>query len=218
MINYELFTVSGDQPLVLADGSELYVISPDSGLGLITDRTQGDLLRAKTLAQIGYANMTDAERAEWDTALKGAYNASDLNRVEGAVSTLRYILLALPDDLRLYAESSGVAWDAFFDVPYSPGVLSLETKTNWTREDILDKQSLQRYLGNVAALRSTFPYETDELPDSMEGLTISGANALEKALELLNLEIDKFRQTRKTQLQNTAAAWLYSGDVYANEV
>jgi cytoplasmic iron level regulating protein YaaA (DUF328/UPF0246 family) len=62
------------------------------------------------------------------------------------------------------------------------------------------------------------PYDTDELPNSMENLTISGANAIEKALENLNKAIDNFRELRKTQLQNTAAAWFYCGDVYANEV
>lgn len=218
MTNYELFTTVDGQPFVLSGGSELLVVSSEQGLGLITDRRQADLLRAKALAKIGYANMTAEERAEWDTALKGAYNASDFNRVEGAVETLLEVLLQLPDDLRDFAEFFGVAWDTFFDVPYSPSVLSLETKTDWTREDIPDKASLNRYLGNVATLRSIMEYETDELPDSMEGLTIDGANAIEKALELLNTEIDKFRQMRESQMQNTASSWYYSGDVYANEV
>lgn len=218
MTKYELFTTFDGQTFILADGSELFVVSSESGLGLITDRTQSDLYRVKTLAQIGYSNMTDEERSEWDTAMNGAYNASDLNRVENAVEVLQDILLALPDDLREYAETLGVAWDAFFEITYSLEPLVLDTKTDWLIEDIPDSEAMERYLGNVATLRSIMEYETDELPDSMEGLTITGANAIEKALELLNTEIDKFRQMRKSQMQNTAAAWFYSGDVYANEV
>lgn len=218
MTNYELFTTFDGQPFILSGGSELLVVSSEQGLGLITDRTQADLLRAKALAKIGYANMTAEERTEWNTALKGAYDESDFNRVEGAVETLQNILLALPDDLREYAETLGVAWDAFFDITYSLEPLVLVTKTNWLRGEIPGKNDKSRYLGNVATLRSLMEYETDELPDSMEDLTIDGANAIEKALELLNAEIDKFRQMRETQLQNTASSWYYSGDVYANEV
>lgn len=48
---------------------------------LITDRTQADVNRASALNAKGYDNMTAAEKAEWDSNLKGSYNASDLNRV-----------------------------------------------------------------------------------------------------------------------------------------
>ena len=55
-------------------------------LNLITDRTQADVDRVQYLASVGWENMTDAEKAEWSTPLKGAYNASDLNRVGAAVT------------------------------------------------------------------------------------------------------------------------------------
>lgn len=55
---------------------------------LITDRTAADAARVKALTANGWAGMTEAERAEWLTDLKGAYNASDMNRVSAAVDYL----------------------------------------------------------------------------------------------------------------------------------
>ena len=53
--------------------------------GLITDRTAADVNRVKALAAKGWAGMTAAERTEWLGEMRGAYNASDLNRVGSAV-------------------------------------------------------------------------------------------------------------------------------------
>ena len=52
---------------------------------LITDRTQADVNRVRELALKGWANLTDAEKAEWNAGMKGAYNATDLNRVTQAM-------------------------------------------------------------------------------------------------------------------------------------
>ena len=54
-------------------------------LNLITDRTQADVDCVRQLAAKGWAAMTAEERAAWNGGLKGAYNASDLNRVGSAV-------------------------------------------------------------------------------------------------------------------------------------
>lgn len=187
-------------------------------LSLITDRTQADLARAKRLAVIGYANMTNAEKAEWDGNLKGAYNANDLNRVESAVLYLVGVLKELPQEIRDYAAELGVAFDSFFDVPYYADGLNLTVKNTWQAGEIPTKAEKSRYLSNVVKLRRTLDYETDELPESLDSLTISGANAIEKALLLLESAIDQFRQKKKTQLENTVAAWFYAGEIYANEV
>ncbi len=57
---------------------------------LVTDRTEADVLRWRSLRDKGYSNMTAEERAEWDAAnMKGAYNASDLNRVGTALNYIR---------------------------------------------------------------------------------------------------------------------------------
>lgn len=56
---------------------------------LITDRTQSDVTRWRTLHDRGWAGMTADERAEWSAGMKGAYNATDLNRVNDALIYLR---------------------------------------------------------------------------------------------------------------------------------
>ena len=52
---------------------------------LITDRTQADVTRVRELALKGWANLTEEEKAEWNAGMKGAYNATDLNRVTQAM-------------------------------------------------------------------------------------------------------------------------------------
>lgn len=193
-------------------------IPPEEFPTMIYDRTYADLARAKELAVIGYANMTDAEKVEWNGGLRGAYNEIDFNRVENAVLFLSAVLKDLPQEIRDFAAELGVSWDGFFDVPYSPDALNLKAKNTWKAGDIPAKNEKSRYLSNVVELRRTLDYETDMLPVSMDGLTIDGANAIEKALAFLHTEIDKFRQMRKTQIENTAAAWFFAGEIYTNEV
>ena len=59
-----------------------------SDFNLITDRTQADVDRYTELKDKSLRGMTDDEKAEWQTQLKGAYNFTDMNRVEAAVEDL----------------------------------------------------------------------------------------------------------------------------------
>ena len=185
---------------------------------LITDRTQGDEERVEELAAKGYDAMTDAEKAEWDGEMKGAYDASDLNRVESAVSYLAELLVLLPSELKEYAASKGVAFDAFFDVPYDAAAYTLATKTDWGELDSPTPEQMERYIENVKALRSALDYATSDLPGSMDNLTIDGANSIEKALKGLDEAISAFDAKTKVNLDNTASVWIYSGEIYASEV
>ena len=185
---------------------------------LITDRTQPDEERVEELAAQGYDAMTAEEKAEWDGEMKGAYDASDLNRVESAVAYLAELLVLLPSELKEYAASKGVAFDAFFDVPYDAAVYTLTTKTDWGELDSPPPRQMARYIKNVKALRSALDYATSDLPGSMDNLTIDGANAIEKALKGLDEAISAFNAKTKVNLDNTASVWSYSGEIYASEV
>lgn len=187
-------------------------------LELITDRTQADEDRAEYLWTKDYDDMTAEEKAEWDSGLKGAYNASDLNRVESAVGYLAGVLRALPAELKEYAASLGVGWDGIFSPPYDPEDMEPETKTDWTDSGEPSPEDMARYLGNVVKLRNALSYATDELPEGMDDLTWQGANAIEKALTALDGAIALFREEMETLMENTAAAWLYSGEIYSGEV
>lgn len=54
----------------------------------IFDRTYEDVQTVKILLSKGYDNFTAEEKELWDTDLKGALNASDLNRIETNIAIL----------------------------------------------------------------------------------------------------------------------------------
>lgn len=88
-------------------------------------------------------------------ATKGAYNYSDLNRVERAVEEI--------------AELAG---------------LSLVTKTNWTMWDIPTDADMTRYLNNIRTLRGLVAdvSAVPQVPTTMNKLTYTTANNIEKII------------------------------------
>ena len=154
-------------------------------LNLITDRTQADVDRVRQLAQKGLGNMTADEKTEWLNGLKGAYNASDLNRVGAAVA---YVAGRL----------TGYGY-----------AVSVDPRQDWQMADIPTPESMTAYLADVAALRAalTVAADTPEVPEDMERLTWQEANDIEQIL----VDVDEL-------LTRMAAAWFYSGDLYAGEV
>lgn len=120
-----------------------------------------------------------------DRTRPGKYDWQDYNRVGAAV---RYLV----DLLATYG----------YTVEASP-------RSDWTRGDIPSRADLAQYLANVQALRA----KTDagalmpQLPDTMARITWTGANNIEKVLELLEYYL--FRM---------AENWFYSGEVQSGEV
>ena len=145
-----------------------------------------------------------------------AYNAADLNRVESAVRYLADALNAAPTNLKAYASGLSVAWDKLFDMPY--GIISVTTKTDWAMRDTPRREDMERYLGNVKTVKGALDAIYPPLPDSMESLTYTDANYIEYALIILRdaLEAEIARVT--ALLDKTAAAWYYTGDLYAGEL
>lgn len=58
----------------------------------VTDRTQADIDRAKRLIAGGWQAMTDAEKQEYLSGLKGCMNSSDFERIENNVQILLDVL------------------------------------------------------------------------------------------------------------------------------
>lgn len=142
-------------------GPELATPNDYAGIdSLITDRTEVDAERVKTLAAKGWRKMTEAERTEYLAPMKGAYNASDMNRVGSAVEYLAGRF-----------EGQGYA-------------VSVEPRTNRTTLDAPTEADCADYLGDVAALRRKIGVKptTPALPTTMRGLTTDGANAIEQVL------------------------------------
>lgn len=128
--------------------------------GLITDRTAHDVYRWKELRDKGWQAMTDEEKTEWLSALRGAYNYTDFNRVEGAVE---YVANRLTE-----------AGYVFRPV----------TKLDWKMTDLPTNEDMQRYFGNVAQLRNILqvPPSTPRAPTTKAKFTHEGANNLEQII------------------------------------
>lgn len=182
MVDVEFLCTDGS--LICTDGAFL-VLDIGSSLDLITDRTQRDVDRVEELAEKGWAAMTEQERAEWLGEMKGAYNASDMNRVGDAIA---YVA----------GRFNGFG----YNILVSP-------KTDWTAEDIPTASQMADYLSYVKALRNAVPVsdDTPAAPADMDGLTYQEANDIEQIL----LDVDAL-------ISNIAAAWYYSGDLFAGEV
>ena len=75
--------------------------------------------------------------------------------------------------------------------------------------DIPTYPQMQRYITNGKVLRETLalPENTAAMPEDMVGLTQEEANAIEGVLGII-----------EGWIHNMAAAWFYSGDLYAGEV
>lgn len=155
-------------------------------LNLITNRTQADVDRVAALtARVSAGTATAAELAEWQSDLKGAYNASDLNRVVAAVAYVAGLL-------------NGYGY-----------AVTVNPKHDWTGSDIPTAGQMAVYLRDVAALRGAIAVmaSTPPTPDSANNLTWQEANDIEKIL----VDVDEL-------LTRMAAAWFYSGELYAGEV
>lgn len=127
---------------------------------LITDRTQADVDRVLALSAKGWAGMSPEERAEWSAGLKGAYNASDLNRVREAMEYLAGVFGAY-----------GYA-------------VSLQVMPTWSDSDIPTEAQMTAYLANLSALRGAAAVlpTTPAVPADMALLTYIEANNIEQIL------------------------------------
>lgn len=112
---------------------------------MITNRTQSDV------------NNIDINST---TPSKGAYNYTDLNRVETKVKELNDLL-----------------------VSYSY-MASLTTKLDWTYTDLFKQSDAIRYLNNIKAIRNALAQynTTPQVPSTMANLTYQKANDIEKIL------------------------------------
>lgn len=160
-------------------------------LNLIYDRTQEDVDRVFTLKKKiltgGMTALTDEERTEYLSGLKGAYNHTDMNRVGEAVAFIAGRMTALPEELTTYRNGKGVADDRFFRVPYDPASVIVSTKADWAMTDVPTQSQAKTYLNNVAVLRRQLllPEHSPEVPPTLDHLTYELANDIEYLLIII---------------------------------
>ncbi len=129
-------------------------------VNLITDRTEEDFVRWKQLRDKGWAAMTESEREEWRSPMKGSYNHVDMNRVESAVQHIAHRMSELGY------------------------LVNPDVKTTWSLSDNPTRADMDRYFGNVAKLRSMITvYATTPAPITTNvKFDYRAANDLEKTL------------------------------------
>ena len=91
----------------------------------ITDRTQADVNLVLEYDNIGYNNLTPEQKSVWNAGMKGALNASDLNRIENNIKFLA-------SSLELY---------------------NLNINTNWQMSDVPRNNDFNRILSNLNAVK-----------------------------------------------------------------
>lgn len=165
---------------------------------LVTDRTAADAAYIRQLAALGLAGRSAAQQRDWlygdGTAVltaqgvellaqgvalevragspKGAYNYTDLNRVNEALSYCQTALAAAGISVAL----SGV-------------------KTDWAEDDVPTEAQMDAYAANVTAMREAVntPADMPEAPESMDGLDYAGANAIELILLGVGIELERIK-------------------------
>ena len=154
---------------------------------LVTDRTQADVERVQALAAKGFAAMTAAEQAEWLAGMKGAYNASDMNRVGTALNYLAARLAPIC--------GMSIAWSA---------------KTDWAVTDIATASQAETYRQQIQDIRDAlaYPAGTPDAPE-LARLTYTDANNIERILKLCeDLIINVAKSFRYTGAAECAAGGL----------
>lgn len=154
---------------------------------LVTDRTQADVERVRELAAKGFAAMTSDEQAEWLAGMKGAYNASDLNRVGTALNYLAGRLASIC--------GKSITWTA---------------KTDWAVTDIPVASQAETYRRQIQDIRDAlaYPAGTPDAP-GLNRLTYTGANDIERILVLCeDLIVKVAKSFRHTGAAECAAGGL----------
>ena len=159
---------------------------------LIFDRTQSDVNRVQSLTQKMIAGTaTEAEKAEWlGGKMKGAYNASDLNRVGSAVEYLT---------------------DTLYSMGYNVPTVH---KTDWIEAGFPMQAQMETYLENIQILRDRLPYVAPDAPDTMQNLTFQSANAIEEILYTLENVLLAMQENFKLRQANTL--FMIAGGVFNN--
>ena len=135
---------------------------------LVTDRTQTDVERADYLNSLWVQHVwtgTPEELAEWEAGPKGAYNASDLNRVQEAMEYLAGVF-----DLYGYT-------------------VALQAVQTWADGNMPTASDMSVYLSNLSELRGVLDVlpTCPDTPESMELLTYIEANNIEEILVNIDL-------------------------------
>ena len=178
---------------------------------LVTDREQTDVFALQQLLSVDSFYWTAAQKTAFLAGMKGAYNETDLNRVESAVDYLCGLLQDWPAERDAYAAARNVAIDDIFAIPYDPDDYNLTTITTWQEGAIISAADLTRYLSNVETLTTALVAAYPALPASMDNIDETDANHIEEALLLLYQALVTEKERVKGLIDNTESSFVHCG-------
>ena len=138
---------------------------------LIVDRTLSDVQEVVQLCERANGGDATAKQRLETEDLKGAYNATDLNRVGNACLYLYNLM-----DRMGYLVPQ-------FVLP----------KPDWTISDVPTSAQMQDYISNLNALKSVFS-TAQSIPQNMDNLTFTDANNIEKLLVEIEDQIERISE------------------------
>lgn len=182
---------------------------------LITDRTESDVARIKSLNATAFKDMTFPDQRFWLHSEKAAaefLDASD-DTIETSDNQRLEIYTITPTqrkgaynytDLNRVSLAAVELTERFADKGYI--IPQRVGKSDWKTADVPTKAQLEAYLYNVKALEGMLLNNRVELPDSMNRLNFQSANNIEQAL----VNVDNL-------LNHIGLGDLYAGEVFAGE-
>lgn len=152
---------------------------------LITDRTADDVEEWNALRQLGLPSMTGEQLATWNSGMKGAYKASDFNRVSEAYNYLAEIMKTL-------------------------GIISYYAplKTTWETGETPLVEQRAAYIDGIAQLKNAVS-ASGSLPSSLDALTYTDANNIETVL------INVYRRIQEMDSSIPHSGEWFSGEIDA---
>jgi len=146
------------------------------------------------------------------------YKAEDINRVGNNVSYLALYLIELPDMILAYLSEKGVSPEEIYSLPYNPDTIEVNPKTDWINGEKPRRAQIDACLVNVGAIRSilTLPEATPETPSDL--VVFGQANAIELILLAVYTAAIALSTAKHALIDNTAAAWFYSGEIYGGNI
>lgn len=185
---------------------------------LIFDRTAADVQRVhdfrNRILAGGLNALTASERAEYLAGMKGAYNATDLNRVGGAVAYIAARMVSLAQDVATRAAAAGFADDPDYLMPYDASAIVVTAKQNWVMADVPTQVQAAAYLADLTTLRAqlTLLSSAPNVPASLDHLSYTVANNIERLLYVIDATLTETYNDRLAKIQLAVISSVYSGE------
>lgn len=162
-------------------------------------------------------NAIDTSALIYDRTDADTYDCVDLNRVGSMCQTLAAAAKSEIDAIASMRGQYDTAESEYtlpdFTVP------TVTAKTDFAVTDTYTIEQMLQYLLNVVNIVTHFPpAEYKALPETMRFLTAESANAIEWDLRQSAENLVSRANTTETHIKNTAAAFAYSGEIFAGGI